>query len=103
MVDNSGHVLVFTLIQISGGIWGCGQTRSVSSALTRAHAHQPLAADIRANMGNNQSDLSISLGMCNMLLSNKEKKLPSRAEGKMRSLFLVLLRRVVCNNTSDWL
>lgn len=36
-------------------------------------------------MGNTQSDLSISFGSGNMLLSNKEKKLPRSADGKMRS------------------
>lgn len=53
-----------------------------------------LYSDIRANMGNTQSDLSISFGSGNMLLSNKEKKLPRSADGKMRSLDFVLLRHV---------
>lgn len=68
-----------------------------SPLLSPEHMHTSLwllYSDIRASMGNAQSDLSNSFGSCNMLLSNKEKKSPSSAEGKMRSLIFALLWHV---------
>lgn len=54
-------------------------------------------------MGNAQSDPPISFGSRNLLLSNKEKKLPSSAKGKSCSLFWALLYCAwfICNVTID--
>lgn len=62
---------------------------------TRAQEDQPLRTlYTRENMGNTQSDMSISFGSRNLLLSNKETKLSSNAEGKTCALFWVLMRQV---------
>lgn len=62
---------------------------------TRAQEDQPLRTlYTRENMGNTQSNMSISFGSRNLLLSNKETKLPSNAEGKTCSLFWVLMQQV---------
>lgn len=71
---------------------------------TRAQEDQPLRTlYTRENMGNTQSNMSTSFGSRNLLLSNKETKLPSNAEGKACSLFWVLMRPVwfICNKRSD--
>lgn len=70
----------------------------------RAQEDQPLRTlYTRENMGNTQSNMSISFGSRNLLLSNKETKLPGNAEGKTCSLFWVLMQQVwfICIVTKD--
>lgn len=100
MIDKSSHVLVFTLVQISGGIWDLGLLLNVSSSPHSTNLSL-LSSDFRADMGNTQSDQSILFGLCNVFFSNKEKRLPSDAEGKTHSLFVSLWHVwIICVGTT---